>query len=509
MRVTLVRSPYYSLFGITTPSYPIGLGYLSSYIKKHGGHESHLVDGETGKFELYKGFWNTGIVSNVKMYMSTTRFFRKNFDVMAGVMNDPEHFVWHYLVNKIVESRPDVVGFSSYTTDVVGVMHITNLLKKKLPDVPIVIGGPHPSALPEETLKLLPSIDYAVFGEGEETFAELVNYLETGESSIEGIKGTVYRKNGRVIKGEMRPFQKNIDVFPPPDRHLGNRANYRFDDYLSTSRGCPFKCTFCTVRGTWSNKVRYRDTAKVIEEIKYLKKNFNTQRITFIDDTFTLNRKRVMGLCQGIIDDGLNDIHYNGTSRADILDEKLIKKLYEAGVKTLRFGIESGSPRILNLIKKGLNAKRVIETFDLCNKNGIDSMANFMVNHPTETEADIKMSMELFKRLRPKRGFVVMTMPFPGTPIYDYAHEIGKPIQLHDYFKFSINGACVANISKIDDKELEKLLWSFHALIERYCFVNRIKLIFKTIIKPKSFLKLLVRDFGVKQPDTQSNLQTK
>ncbi len=500
MRVTLVRPPYYSLYGITMPSYPIGLGFLSSYIRENGGHKTVLVDGETGRFGLYKGFYETGIIANVKMFFSHTRFFRNNQDKMISVMSDVDHFVWHYVAQEIIDSKPEVVGFNCYTTNVESVNSIANIVKRKLPDVPIVVGGPHVNALPESTLAHVKSADYAIYGEGEITLGKLLEAIENGKPNVKEIDGIVFRQNKTILKNKPRSFVEDINTFPLPDRLLGNRGDYRYDDYILTNRGCPFQCTFCTVSGTWSRQVRFRSVEKVIQEIQYLKDNFGTQRVTFLDDTFTLNKRRVMELCKAIIDNRLNGIEYSATSRADTLDEEKVKIMVAAGFKTVRFGIESGSPRIQKLIKKNIKIEQAIFALDLCNKYKIDSMVNFMVNHPTETAEDIEMSKKLFKRMRPTRGFLCMTMPFPGTPIYDYAFKKGETINLDDYYKFSINGALVVNISDLPDKELERLFWRFHFLIERCCIINRLKLIINAAMNPRKLIKYFYRNYGVKMP---------
>jgi len=497
MRVTLVRPPYYSLFGITQPTYPIGLGYLASYIREKGGHDPILVDGETGKFGLYKGLWETGMISNIRMFLSHTKFFQKNLDKMINIMEDHEHYVWKYISKQIINSNPDVVGISCYTTNVEAARNISMILKKEIPNIPIVVGGPHASALPCGILEHIDSADYAVFGEGEETFVELLEYLEKGSAELNSISGVVHRKNGNIVINSPRPFRHSLDDAPFPDRTLGDRGDYKFDDYFSTSRGCPFECTFCTVQGTWSRKVRYRSTEKIIEELKILKDDFGTQRVTFIDDTFTLKKARVMELCQAMIDNNLNKIPYSATSRADTLDEEVLIMMKNAGIKSIRFGIESGSPRIQNVIKKKIKVEKAVYALDLCNKHGVDSFVNFMVNHPTETLEDIKMSMDLFKRLSPTRGFVCMTMPFPKTSIHDYALSIGKTISFKDHYKFSINGGLVVNLSEIPDEVLKKKQWEFHSLIQRICMPKKIFLMIRTAINPRRLIKFLFRNYGV------------
>jgi radical SAM superfamily enzyme YgiQ (UPF0313 family) len=282
---------------------------------------------------------NNGILADIRLFLDPTNFFRKNFDVMTKVVNDPEHKVWKFLVQEIIKTKPDIVGFSCYTTDVIGVKILANLVKKTFPDIPIVLGGPHVNALPAGVLDFIKSADYAIFGEGEETFSELLNLLSNGKPSIETIAGLVYRKNGHIKKNESRLFRQDMDLFPFPDRTLGYRSNYKYDDLITTSRGCPFKCIYCTSRGTWRNKVRFRSVENVIQEIRLLRELFDTQRITLIDDTFTFNKRHVIALCQAIIDNGLNKIDYSATSRVDTLDEERIEMLVAAVLIDCFYGV--------------------------------------------------------------------------------------------------------------------------------------------------------------------------
>ncbi len=498
MRVTLVRPPYYSLFGIKKPTYPIGLAYLATYIEQKRDHETILVDGEIGCFDLYTGFWNNGIFADIRLYLDTTRFFRKNLETMTSVMENVGHRIWNYLAHKIINSSPQAIGFSCYTTDVVGVKIITNMVRKSLPDVPVILGGPHVSALPIKVLEFIKSADYAIFGEGEDTLLEVLDFLSKGQPPIEQILGVSYRKGSQIIQNAARELKQDIDSFSFPNRMLGHRRDYKFDDLITTSRGCPYKCIFCTSGQTWQNKVRFRSVENVIQEISYLKKYFNTQRMTLIDDTFTLNKKRVLTLCKEIINNGLNDIDYSATSRVNTLDEEMLEMLIAAGFKTLRFGIESGSSRILKLIKKSINIDKAIDVLDLCNKHGIDSMTYFMVGHPTETRPDVDMSIDLFERLNPTRGYVMMSTPFPGTLLYKYARQQNKSINLQDYYKFSLHGTCVANISDMSDDVLEEMLWKFHDRIKKHDNYRNLMLRLKVAMKPKRSIKFFFRNYGVR-----------
>ena len=239
--------------------------------------------------------------------------------------------------------------------------------------LPVIIGGPHITVMPEETMKE-EIFDYGVYGEGEETFLELVNSLEN-KKRLDDIMGIIFRKNGKIVINKPRPFNQKLDDLPIPNRKL-----LKIDKYLWSvpekgivkfttimgSRGCPFDCIFCSQRTMFGTKIRFRSIKNIIEEIEYITNNLGIKHFQFIDDTLTLNKERLKEMCNLILQKKL-DITWEGWTRANTVDEETLRLMKRAGFVRVSFGIESGNPHILKVIKKGVELDDITKHVDIQN----------------------------------------------------------------------------------------------------------------------------------------------
>ncbi len=284
MRVLLIMPPFERLMGINFSYFPIGLGYLAACLK------------ETGTDVKIYNVENPS--KNENLPEANNRLFLSKHDNYIQSLRDDNHAVWHEVRKVLEEFRPDVVGISVTTAKVTSAYKISSLCKKINPSCHVVWGGPHPTILPEQTLGY-EGIDFVVRGEGEKTLAEFIQAINSSSPNLSRIKGLSYKKNGAIVHNELRPYIENLDTlpFPAKDEVLYPERYLPWDmGVMITSRGCPFKCTYCGARNIWGKKTRYRTAANVIEEIKYVAKNYHTKQIIYWDDTFNLNRKRVLDL---------------------------------------------------------------------------------------------------------------------------------------------------------------------------------------------------------------------
>jgi radical SAM superfamily enzyme YgiQ (UPF0313 family) len=266
------------------------------------------------------------------------------------------------------------------------------MVRRLLPNTMIIVGGIHPTLLPERTLKDMEA-DLLVIGEGKLTFRELISCLKE-DRSFQKIPGIAYRLNGEIIINPLRPLIDNLDLLPFPARDLiFNPEDFSINyGMIFTARGCPSKCIFCASNKLWSRKVRFRSKENILEELKAVIKTHSISYFRFTDDTFTLNKKRTLDLCQLIIDEKLN-IAWECDTKVKCLDEELLEKMKEAGCIQVNIGVESGSERIRRLIRKECSIEKIEKAFRLINEVGIEAVAYFMFGFPSETKEDMEKTL--------------------------------------------------------------------------------------------------------------------
>jgi anaerobic magnesium-protoporphyrin IX monomethyl ester cyclase len=324
-------------------------------------------------------------------------------------------------LKKIIDSKPKIIGIQAMYSMRKKSLELAHLLKDHCEL--LVAGGALPTIQPEIFLN---DFDVAVIGEGEQTMLELVNQFEKG-GDFSKIKGIAYIDNdtGQVIRTSPRGLVVDIDVLPPPSRGLFD--NYSYKKYYSgrfgykttaimTSRGCPFTCDFCS-KPVFGNELRSRSTAKVVDEIEEtISLGYN--RIWFADDCFTLNRDRLVGICDEILKRGLK-IGWECLSRVDTLDSETAYKMKQAGCVRMFFGIESGNDSILKIMKKQITTKQAYNAAQICQKKGIKAGAFFILGYPGENEKTIMDTVNFASSLPLDYLSFTLPYPIPGTPLFE------------------------------------------------------------------------------------------
>ncbi len=405
--------------GITPP---LGIMYLAAYARQERGDESMLLDLRFSKRPL-----------------------RDVYDAIRIF-------------------KPDVVGISAITLEAELIHHISRMTKKFSSNIPVIIGGPHATTFPEKVLAD-EKIDITVVGEGEETFIELLNAIDH-KNKLSDVNGIAYKEADHIIHTPVRKFMDNLDVLPFPawDKidlkkyasvKSGSATRIRPYMVLFTSRGCPFRCTYC--HNIFGKKFRARSASNVLSEIKSLVDNYDIHDFEIMDDTSNFDRARLKEILHGIISlkNGLKLSFPNGI-RADIVDEELIKLMKQAGTDEITVAIESASPRIQQYIKKNLNLEKANRTIEMAVDSGMFVKGNFMLGFPTETEEEIKATIDFAcnSRLHVAAFFVVV--PFEGTELAMQMEREGKIRSMidykdYDYYAMPFNG------SSIPDKRFFKL----------------------------------------------------
>ncbi|MDD5226363.1 MAG: radical SAM protein [Candidatus Omnitrophica bacterium] len=327
---------------------------------------------------------------------------------------------------------PDVVGMTVLTDYAVRAKHVSKLIKAKMPRTILFVGGVHVTALPVESLNEF-NADYAVIGEGEYVMRDICGHILRGErEKIKDLPGIVWRDQGTVRVNSAHAFIDDLDALPFPARHLLQFENYLMppgiirgkwterSTTVMTSRGCPFSCIWCGGQTTFGRKVRRRSVANVISEIEMLMKTYGVDAVWFVDDTFTLNKTWVMEFCDTLIARNMK-LSWGCQAHVKTADEAIFRKMKQAGLVQLDFGVESGSDVVLKNLKKDSTAEEVKRAFALAKKCGIRTCATFIFGAPVETWEDVQKTFDLAKRIKPDFASSYFLTPYPGTELFDLA----------------------------------------------------------------------------------------
>lgn len=356
-------------------------------------------------------------------------YLRKRVGIVPRIVDCLAEGLDDESLEKIVHSeRPDVVGLSVLSFNLLDCLAAATIVKRASPNTKICFGGFHPTLFPRETV-CLPNVDYVVFGEGEVTFSELVLHMIAGadDALLSRIPGLAYRsQEGKPILNEHREPIRRLDDLPLPAHDLLDLEKYTFVlaesskvGAIQTSRGCPSRCIFCDIRMT---QHRFRSAENVLEEIRSLVE-MGVEEFFFVDDTFTINRNRVLRLCELIVTEGLK-IRYKISSRVDRIDEEMLHRLAESGCYRIHYGVESGSQRVLDYLQKGITVAQIVQAFELTRRTGIQRFAYMMLGIPSETLEDMKQTFHLVRRVAPDHVNYSICTPFPKTHLYEEARRL-------------------------------------------------------------------------------------
>lgn len=329
----------------------------------------------------------------------------------------------------IVKSAPDLVGVTIVTfllPDALEVIAAAHQAAAELGRaITVVAGGPHATVFPEETARLA-GVDYALAGEAEFSFIRLLESMGDARA-LAAIPGLNAVMDGELIQGPEREVIADLDALAKPDRRLLDNARYHnvfagagLMTTMMTSRGCPFNCIYCDRLG---KRFRPHSAQYVLNEMADCV-DLGIGEIYIHDDTFTVNKKRVLEICRGIQERGWK-LRLACRSRVDTMDEELMAAMRRAGFRRVSFGVESGVDRILKRIRKGITLEQARSTFSLARKYGMTTLADFMIGHPDETADEVRATIQFAKDLKPDYVQFSITTPYPATDLYREALDLG------------------------------------------------------------------------------------
>lgn len=355
---------------------PYGLMYLSAYLKK-AGHDVFIVD---------------------------------------GLMSSLEH-----IVLKIKKEQIDIAGISAVSWNWCKAKELANILRKTFPGLKIAVGGAHVNAERGNVLRECADFDYAFYGDSEHLFSEIISALSSGNKP-RIVDGFAYRENDMVFASDNDASIYDIDSMLFPDRDSLGFDNYRPSPLsyrklpftaMFGSRGCPYRCTFCHT----DKRVRVRSAGNLFKEIELLRGKYGVKEILFYDDTFTLDKKRVYEFCELLIKKDIG-LSWSASVRADTVSRDVIKIMKKAGCWRVLMGIESGSQRLLTLIKKGITLEQIESAVNTINSGEMQILGMFMFGIPSETYSEGLETIKFMKKLHLDYVSVCNLTPFPGTEVY-------------------------------------------------------------------------------------------
>ena len=353
----------------------------------------------------------------------------------------------------------DAIGITVETTSLNNCKEIINIIREEDRDIPILIGGPHCCIVKEKALKEL-NADYEIIGEGEVSINKLAEMLE-GKERKENIAGLCYWKNDS-IHSNAPAIVEDLDTLPFPAYHLVKKYNYGYIGGIKifpgkfmamiTSRGCPFKCKFCSRRLLNLIKYRRRSVENVLAEIKYLYEK-GYKNIIFVDDNFLTDKKRVEKIMDGIIEEGLKMNFIIEGARVDVADYNLYKKMKEAGVKLITYGIESGNQEILDFYNKGITLEQIRYAITLADKMDFITIGNFIIGAPIEDEKHIMNTIEFAKELPLDIVSFFILEYMVGSELWEEAVKQGK-IKSNEYI---VESDASKGLGRLTRRKLEEL----------------------------------------------------
>ena len=393
-RITLVNPPYPIGSHKHPPFTPLGLGYLASVLEK-------------SKYDV-----------NI-------------IDCQALDINYEEFKI------EINKKQADIVGITSTTLTYKSALKIIKIAKEVWPKSITLLGGPHVTFWDKESLKECPELDIVVRKEGEETFLDIVGRIEEGKTYYDTL-GTTCRKKEKIIKNDDRPYIENLDDLPFPAHHLWPLERLTKHGIIIfpiiSSRGCVYWCDFCTTVRMFGRRYRMRTPKNVVDELQYLKKRFGANRFTFYDDAFTVDQDRVLEICREIKNRKLK-IEWDCETRVDMVTKELLVEMKNAGCESIWFGVESGSQKVLDAMRKGISPSQIVKAFKWAKEAGLITVAGVVLGFPGETKETIEETTKFIEKLNPNDVGYYIATPYPGTPLYNKVVEEGI-LRITDFNKF-------------------------------------------------------------------------
>jgi anaerobic magnesium-protoporphyrin IX monomethyl ester cyclase len=413
MKITLVNPPYPPSVHSHPPFIPLGLAYLGA-VAENAGHQVTVIDCQAEKL--------------------TYETFRE----------------------RIAQTPSDIIGVTATTLLYNSAMKLIEIAKEALPKAVTVLGGSHGTFWDENALQEYPNLDVVVRREGEQTFVELIDKIQN-QSNLDNVLGITYRNVDKIVRNEDRPFIEDLDALPFPAHHLmpleSLKHNGKIIFPLMSSRGCVFWCDFCSTVRMFGRGYRMRSPKNVVDEMQLVHDRYGVDQVTFYDDAFSVDRNRVVKICEEL---QIRKLHmkWDCGTRVDMVDRELMKTMRDAGCFAVWLGVESGSEAILGAMNKRIKLDQTRLAYKTAHQLGLMTIANVVLGFPGETEQTARETIRFVKELNPDDvGFYIAT-PYPGTPMFELVKKNGW-LRVMDFEKYDTAGPTFETPSLSMEKLIE------------------------------------------------------
>lgn len=349
-----------------------------------------------------------------------------NYDV--GIYDiGPQEMKVSDVISEIKKENCSIVGISSIIGNHGNAMRLAKAIREAIPDITLVVGGPHASFIPEEVMKQ-GDVDVIVRFEGEETIVEVMDALSNNNThDLKKVAGIAYRENGAFHVNELRPLIKDLDSIPFPSWDLFPLECYMEPGIVLTGRGCPYSCIFCAASVISGSKYRARSTKNVVDEIEYMYTDFNIDHMFIADDTFTAIKEHCIDICRQIRERNL-DISWEAEARANTVTKEIAEEMARAGCIHVQIGAESGDNDILKALKKNITTDMIEKAVKTMLSHGISVVCSFIIGNPFDTYESVRKTIDFACKLHELSPTLVtckfaMLTPLPGTPVYEKRDE--------------------------------------------------------------------------------------
>ena len=418
------------------------------------------------------------------------------------------------LIDEALGLKPDLIGLTCYSP----FFHLNTSLAKGLKEanneIPIMVGGPHMTIMKERAL--LPQFDYGFTGEAEASFPQFLELYESGKD-ISQVKGLLFRRDGEVVstgepewidppvptKGSNVGQAHPLDQFPFPARHLLEMKKYRLGTMhgrkhftsIQTMRGCPWKCIFCASEALNTTRVVMRSPESIVEEMSHVVSEYPfLTHFYIVDDVLTLWKKHIVKICDLINEAGLK-ITFEGSTRANLVDDELIKYLAETGLIRLSFGLETTDPDMRVTMQKKVPMEAYVNANKICDKYGVEALNSMMIGLPGETRETVRASLKFLREARHvKQANFAIAVPYPGTEFHDMAlaGTHGVELMSEDFSQYLRYGWAVTQVGELTSQDLIELQnegfvsiysapWRWRPMMKKHGILGGLLMLFRVV----------------------------
>jgi anaerobic magnesium-protoporphyrin IX monomethyl ester cyclase len=366
------------------------------------------------------------------------------------------------LKKRLSAIESDLIGITSMTPTIQSALLSAQTSKEVCPEALVVLGGPHVTFMDEQVLAQEKSIDVIVRGEGEQTILELAQNV-SNTKALKDIEGITYKKDGQFVHTPNRQFMQNLDDLPLPGYKFFPLENYRLFGRrilpIITARGCPSQCSFCTSAQMFGKSFRARSPKNIVDELEWLRDEHGADAFTFYDDTFTLNRRRALDICNEIKDRKIG-LPWDCQTRVSTVSEEILVKMRQANCQQVFFGVESGCQKILDAVKKGTTVEQNERAIRLAKDAGLFVAVSVMIGYPGETKEMLQETIDLIRNAEPDDVYICIATPYPGTELRIIVEENGWKIS-DDWGLYDTTTPVFAN-PNLSAEDVRKLRTNFY-----------------------------------------------